>query len=204
MKILFLGQNPSTKSPDTAFLYTRSGDLLLRLISTTNISLEDVKFSNVIDYPTKKNKAPAQSEFVRRGQNPSFKILILSYDIVYVCGKMAKLAVEQIRNLWNTKVVYLPHPSPKNRQWNDPETFTRIAKLIGETYESKVAENRKRAEEERSSSYDRFQRDSLSRETQSICPVVKDFERRKKKDDNRSSSRVGGASLRPGGIKCHN
>ena len=199
MRILFLGQNPSTKSPDKAFLSTRSGDILFRLISTTNISFEDVKFANVISYTASENKALSRSEFVRRGQNPSFKILIISYDIVYVCGKMAKLTVDQIQNRWNTKVVYLPYPSPKNRKQNNPKLFTEVAKMIGEAYESKDAENRKRIEEGRHPSVDRVWGDRVHGEAVPICPIVQDFGRRKKKDGDRGSAGMGGADVGSGG-----
>ncbi len=202
MRILFLGQNPSTKSPDKAFLSTRSGDLLLRLISLTRISIEDVKFANVIEKATPNNKAPKKSEFVKRGKDESFGRFLLDFDIVYVCGELAKVAVHWAREyywLGKIKFVYLPHPSPRNRQWNDPELFTEVAKMIGDAYESKDVENRKGTEKGRDTSHDRVRRDDVSGKAMPICPVVKDFERRKKEDDHRGSAGMGGADLGQGG-----
>jgi hypothetical protein len=173
--------------------------MLLRLISTTKIDIDEVKFRNVLPFVTENNKTPSRADFIKQGQNPSFRFLILYYDIVYVCGKMAKLAVDQIKDFGNTKIVYLPHPSPKNRQWNNPKLFTKVAKMIGDAYESKNAENGKGFETKRDLSDDRLRGDILSGETESICPVVKDFERRKKKDNDRGSAGMGGTYIRQGG-----
>jgi hypothetical protein len=186
MKICFLGQNPSTKSPDTAFLGTRSGDILLRIISQAKINLKDVTFLNVLPFATKGNKTPSRSDFIKQGKDPRFRSIILGYDIVYVCGKMAKLAVEQISDIGRTKLVHIPHPSPRNRQWNDPDLFMEVVKMVGDAYEGKDVENMEGLEKRQDISYGRDRRDVLQRKTDPICPVVEEY--RKKQYNHRGSS----------------
>ena len=74
--------------------------------------------------------------------------------------------------------------------------------MIGDAYESKDAENRKRIEEGRDLSDDRVRGDSLPGKDEPICPVVKDFERRKKEDHDRGSLGMGGTDLGSGGRQC--
>lgn len=204
MKILFLGQNPSNKSPHTAFLGTRSGDLLFKIISHANINLKEVTFLNVLPFATNNNKTPSRSDFIRRGKDPIFRSIILSYDIVYVCGKMAKLAVDQMGDLGRTKVVHIPHPSPRNRQWNNPDLFMEVVKMVGDAYESKDVENMEGVEKRRDISHDGIRRDVLQGKTDQICPVVEEFKKRKKQRNNRGSIGIGRTVIGSGGEQCLN
>lgn len=77
--------------------------------------------------------------------------------------------------------------------------MAKVIKMIGDAYESKNAENGKGFETKRDLSDDRLRGDILSGETESICPVVKNFERRKKKDNDRGSAGMGGTYIRQGG-----
>lgn len=147
MKILFLGQNPSTSAPDKSFLTTKSGDKLLHLIKLSNVPLDCVNFANVINEARPGNKSPKKSEFVKRGREDTFGQFLANFDIVYVCGEMAKVAVYWAREwfwLGKVKFVYIPHPSPRNRIWNDPEAFNRVSQIIGSEYESSVLKKMER------------------------------------------------------------
>jgi hypothetical protein len=104
---------------------------------------QNIKFANVLNYATQKNKPPKKSEFVKRGKEDSFGKLLSEFDIIYVCGELPKVAVHWAREyFWLGKVrfVFIPHPSPKNRVWNDPQMFEIVAKSIGAEYENTVFE----------------------------------------------------------------
>lgn len=177
MKILFLGQNPSRVSPDTAFYNTKSMNVLQSWISRAGIT-GDIHFANVFDDHTMK-KFPKKliTERILSGKiGVDFK----DYDIIYLCGVIALKAMDiYLKGDWrNTNTVYLPHPSGLNRKLNDAKYIESKIEEMRKTYESTIAKTRKRIVQGSDSANRASLDDVLSGKASSVCPVVKDYQKR--------------------------
>jgi uracil-DNA glycosylase len=139
MKVLFLGQNPSSAAPNSVFVGTKSGILLQKLIEDAKIPMQDISFANCLATPS--SKPLPRSMFDKKGKESSFALFLLNFDLVYVCGSMAKVAIDRARNhhfLGRIVFVEIPHPSPRNRFWNDKDSFNKVSDMIRLGYESAV------------------------------------------------------------------
>lgn len=113
MKILILGSNPSAKAPRNESTLTRVD----RWAKTLGIEYD---FANVIDRHVEKESFN-DVDVIR-----VFKIT-QKYDRILTLGRFADEVLNRM------KIVHypLPHPSPRNRQFNDPSFEERtLQKLL--------------------------------------------------------------------------
>lgn len=102
MKILILGSNPSAKPP-------RKESTLTRVERWAKILGVEYEFANVIEHHVKKESVNDVS-FIR------ILHLTMKYDKILTLGKFSDSVLTKMK----IEHYALPHPSPRNRQFNDP------------------------------------------------------------------------------------
>jgi uracil-DNA glycosylase len=114
IKVLFVGSNPSEKSPDNSALHssTRSRKILNSWIQDLEI---DAYFCNACNVQTKKNKPLSKRQIHEGSESLILKISQLKCDYVVALGKSAAYALGVV----SVDHVEIPHPSGLNRKLND-------------------------------------------------------------------------------------
>lgn len=122
MKLLFIGQNPTTynQSVTRAFVGTKSYNTLVDWIEHMGVSMDDCILINACNKIGKVKLRDVNLEHVFDSitkNNP---------DKIIVLGKVAEWALKTVLkkyNLTGLSYVVLPHPSGLNRQLNDKKSL---------------------------------------------------------------------------------
>jgi hypothetical protein len=120
MKVLVLGSNPSSRSPDkTAFNpMTRSGKMMRGLMSAVQDENLEIVYANVSDEPTPKNRPLLVSEI--HASLATLKEKLVGIDKVIVVGNTAAYAVTLLSiSGMDLKFLQVAHASGRCRKWND-------------------------------------------------------------------------------------
>lgn len=123
MKIVLVGSNPSNSSEtDTAFCKsTRSRRFIDSWFYGLDVHLE---FDNVSHERTPNNRPLKMSEI--RSAIPDLQRRLSRYNIVVALGKTAAKALD----IAHIEHVEMPHPSGRNRFWNDPLNAARAIEEV--------------------------------------------------------------------------
>lgn len=134
MRIAIVGQNPSRKSPYSAFENTKSGQRIEKLLLSAGISLESVRYYNVVERAFAENEYPKWSEFKNRAESFHFHTMLSKFDMVIACGRFAERALLHgicYHNI-DLPLLAIPHPSPRNRIWNNAAAREEVINSIRE------------------------------------------------------------------------
>jgi uracil-DNA glycosylase family 4 len=114
MKVLFVGSNPGSASPDNSAFHPSSKTRLTLDSWLRGIDCER-HYVNVADYKTSNNRALTSKEI--RSLLPSLQSKIESYKDckIVAVGSAAAKALKLI----NVDFLAIPHPSGRTRQYND-------------------------------------------------------------------------------------
>jgi uracil-DNA glycosylase len=117
MIVVFIGSNPSTRSPDdTAFhISTKSRQILMSWIDNKNI---EIIFDNISNIKTENNRPLSLKEIKQSLPILTKSIQDKNPDRIVTLGKTAEKALSLI-DLF--EFFAAPHPSGLNRQLNDKE-----------------------------------------------------------------------------------
>jgi len=131
-KVLFVGTNPSTKSPDNSAMHpsTKSRKTLNTWISDLDI---DAYFCNVLDRATENNKPLSKKQILVSCKDLIVKIEKFKCSYVVALGEIASHALDHA----SIKHLKIPHPSGLNRKLNNKETVYVIRKNLREMIEGK-------------------------------------------------------------------
>jgi uracil-DNA glycosylase len=116
MKVLFVGSNPASASPDNTAFHPSSKTRLKLDKWLVDLDVERV-FVNVADYKTPNNRPLSSREI--RSLLPSLAAKIEAYPDakIVAVGATAEKALRMLRITWYHSI---PHPSGMNRKLNDP------------------------------------------------------------------------------------
>jgi uracil-DNA glycosylase len=115
-KIVFVGSNPSKKSPDLSAFHpdTASGKMLRQWIS--DIPGEKVLI-NVADEVTQFNSSLSSKQIEQNIPSLRMKLAMITPDRIVAVGETAAKALRKMSSYSYTTI---PHPSGLNRKLNDP------------------------------------------------------------------------------------
>lgn len=115
-KIVFIGSNPSTKSPDDSAFHpdTPSG---VKVREWTKGLRAEVHYLNVYNKKTLLNKRPSVIQTLDGQKQLIDQLLELEPDLIVSVGNTAKDAIEFLA----CNKFHMPHPSGLSRFWNNKE-----------------------------------------------------------------------------------
>lgn len=127
-KVLFVGQNPAVSRPTSAFVGTKSVQVLEKWIRSMGLSSDSdaISFTNTYPLPTDKNARPDINDV-----NPAElrdRILNGGHDLVIALGTFATEAL----TLAGIPHHAMPHPSGRNRKLNSPEYVEQMLTVASE------------------------------------------------------------------------
>lgn len=120
-RIVFIGSNPSTSSPDDSAFHpdTSSGKRIRSWVEGLDI---DVSFLNVSNKKTTLNKKPSKQDLKEGFDRLSFELRDLDPDLLVTVGDTAK----EVLSMYQCKRHHMPHPSGLSRLWNDKQESSRL------------------------------------------------------------------------------
>lgn len=129
-KVLFVGSNPSAKSPDSSpfHLDSKSRKTLDKWISNLDV---DVSYINVLDVKTPNNRSLSAKEIQNSLESLKYKLSVHDGYKIVALGATAKKALSHIDGV---KYLHIHHPSGMTRSYNDPsfkeKTIDTLIKFI--------------------------------------------------------------------------
>lgn len=114
-RVLIVGHSPSRSHPDKVLRGTRSGVRLEEWLLSWGLSWDDCDLVNAWTCPEKTAHTPGFL-FARWD----------AYDCILALGKEVQAVVEQ---MGTRRMVRLPHPSGRNRLFNDPGYEARLVEI---------------------------------------------------------------------------
>jgi uracil-DNA glycosylase len=111
-RVLIVGSNPSNSSPDESPFHegTKSRKTIEAWIQGLDI---EVHYINVVN--SKLDKPPTQEMILSELPSLNKRIELINPDKVVAVGKVATQALTLLR----CDFLEMPHPSGRNRKWND-------------------------------------------------------------------------------------
>lgn len=116
MRVLFIGSNPSSASPDDSAFHPSSGTRK-KLDSWLHGVAIECAFVNVADYKTPSNRALSSKEII--GCLPGLRSKIAAYP-GYKIVAVGSTANKALKMLDVDGYHAMPHPSGRSRKLNDP------------------------------------------------------------------------------------
>ena len=118
--IIFVGEKPSSKNKnkDVAFVGTPSYKRLLSWIYECNISLNNVFVFNMDQVTVRFNYVVCSDK--------DTTVELIDEDVVVALGD----TVGKYLTARGIKHIQIPHPSPRNRLWNDPKNEKEVIKKL--------------------------------------------------------------------------
>jgi uracil-DNA glycosylase len=130
-RVVFVGANPSSKSPDDSAFHpdTKSGKRVQGWIEGLNI---DAVFLNLHEHKTTMNKSLSKKQIEDGFFRLSPQIRDLDPDLLVTVGEEAKSAF----SMYQCKRHHMPHPSGLSRFWNNKqdaaEAINALRQIISE------------------------------------------------------------------------
>jgi uracil-DNA glycosylase family 4 len=114
VKVLFVGSNPGSASPDNSAFHPSSKTRLTLESWISNVDCESY-YINVADYKTPNNRALTSKEI--KLLLPSLKVKISAHEGFKIVA--VGLAAAKALKLIDADFLAIPHPSGRTRQYND-------------------------------------------------------------------------------------